>query len=83
MSTTTIAHPAPLPATEKPRRLRPCAACGEPSGSISAGTGYPVVRERESGRYFHVRCRPGTPSGAAAVLLAGVLQPGNRCRAIP
>ena len=71
MSTTTIAHPAPLPAPEKPPTT--CAACGEPSGSISAGTGYPVVRERETGRYYHVRCRPGTPSGKAAIALAGVL----------
>ena len=81
MITTESSAPVHPPTTEK--TPRPCTACGEPSGSISAGTGYPVVRERESGRYFHVRCRPGTPSGAAAVLLAGVLQPGNRCRAIP
>ena len=71
MSITTIAHAAPLPTPEKPRRT--CAACGEPSGSISAGTGFPVVRERETGRYYHVRCRPGTPSGKAAVVFAGVL----------
>jgi hypothetical protein len=71
VSTTTIAHPAPLPTPEKRRRT--CAACGEPSGSISTETGYPVVRERESGLYFHVRCRPGTPSGKAAVAFAGVL----------
>ena len=73
MDTTTIAHPAPHPTPEQPRRLRPCAACGEPSGSISARTGSPVVRERATGRYFHVRCRPGTPSGTTAVLLTGVL----------
>ena len=71
MDTTTIAHPAPHPTPEKPRRM--CAGCGEPSGSISAGTGRPVVRERETGRYYHVRCRPGSPSGKAAVVLAGVL----------
>ena len=62
------AHPT---ATEK--TPRPCAGCGEPSGSISAGTGFPVVRERATGLYYHVRCRPGTPSGAAAGILAGVL----------
>ena len=62
-----LAHPAPT-ATEKAPRL--CAGCGEPAGSISAGTGYPVVRDRESGLYYHVRCRPGTPSSTAAVLLA-------------
>ena len=67
-----LAHPAPHPTTEK--AFRPCAACGEPSGSISAGTGRPVVRERETGRYYHVRCHPGSPSGKkAAVVLAGVL----------
>ena len=71
MSTTTIAHPAPLPAPEKPPTT--CAACGEASGSISAGTGFPVVRDRETGLYYHVRCRPGSPSGKAAVIFAGVL----------
>ncbi len=71
MITTESSAPAPRPTTEK--TPRPCAACGEPAGSISAGTGFPVVRERESGRYYHVRCRPGTPSGKAAVLFAGVL----------
>ena len=70
MSTTTIAHPAPLPTPEKHRRT--CAACGELAGSISAGTGRPVVRERETGLHYHVRCRPGTPSGKAAVVF-GVL----------
>jgi hypothetical protein len=40
--------------------LRRCAKCGEPAGSISAGTGAPLVREREDGHYYHVRCRPGT-----------------------
>ena len=72
MTTTTIAHPAPTTTTEK--KPLPCAGCGEPSGSISAGTGSPVVRERETGRYYHVRCRPGTPSGkATAVVFAGVV----------
>ena len=70
MDTRSLAHPAPT-TTEKTPRL--CAGCGEPAGSISAGTGFPVVRERETGRYYHVRCRPGTPSDAAAVLFAGVL----------
>ncbi len=72
MITTESSAPAHPPTTAKPPR--PCAACGEPSGSISAGTGFPVVRERETGRYFHVRCRPGTPSGTAASgVLTGVL----------
>ena len=71
MATTEFIAPAPRSTTEK--TPRPCAGCGEPAGSISAGTGYPVVRDRESGLYFHVRCRPGTPSGkAAAVVLAAL-----------
>jgi hypothetical protein len=65
-----LAQPARLTTEKTPR---PCAGCGEPAGSISAGTGFPVVRDRESGHWFHVRCRPGTPSGAAAVVFAGVL----------
>ncbi len=38
---------------------RCCEGCGEPSGSISEGTGFPLVRDKESGGWFHVRCRPG------------------------
>ena len=64
MATTKSSAPAPPTTSEK--TPRPCVACGEPSGSISAGTGYPVVRDHAKGRYFHVRCRPGTPSGAVA-----------------
>ncbi len=71
MITTESSAPAPRPTTEK--TPRPCAGCGEPADSISAGTGFPVVRERETGLYYHVRCRPGTPSGKAAILPAGVL----------
>jgi len=41
------------------RDARCCAGCGEPSGSISEGTGFPLVRDKESGRMYHVRCRPG------------------------
>ncbi len=67
-----LAQPAhPPTTTEKTPRL--CAGCGEPSGSISAGTGFPVVRDRESGLYHHVCCRPGTPLGKAAVILAAAL----------
>lgn len=67
MTNPTLPQPTPQPnATAK--TPRPCAGCGELAGSISAGTGYPVVRERATGRYYHVRCRPGNPAGA--VLLA-------------
>ena len=62
------AHPSAT-TTDKPRR-RSCEACGEMAGSISAGTGAPLVRDRETGAYFHVRCHPGTI--AAAALLTGL-----------
>ncbi|MDP8951963.1 MAG: hypothetical protein M3N18_06965 [Actinomycetota bacterium] len=68
MKSSATAHP---PTTEK--TPRPCAGCGEMAGSISQGSGFPVVRERATGLYYHVRCRPGTPSGKAAIVLAGVL----------
>ena len=71
MITTESSAPAHPPTTEK--TPRPCGGCGEPSGSISAGTGFPVVRGRETGLYYHVRCRPGTPSGKAAVVFATAL----------
>jgi len=48
-----------------------CAGCGKPAGSISAGTGYPVVRERATGRYYHVRCRPGAVAAAALLATLG------------
>lgn len=40
------------------RPVRCCAECEEPAGSISAGTGKPLVRSREYGRFYHVHCRP-------------------------
>ena len=43
-------------ATPEPRC---CASCCEPSGSVSEGTGFPLVRDRDSGRMYHVRCLPG------------------------
>lgn len=44
------------------RERERCAKCGEPSGSISAGTGRPLVglknsRDR-SGPFYHVGCHP-------------------------
>ena len=41
------------------RPVRRCEGCGERAGSISAGTGRPLVRDRESGLYFHLSCKPG------------------------
>ena len=63
MAETSVAHPARPSTTEtgKPRR-RFCKACGKVSGSISACTGFPLVRDREMGEWFHVRCRPGAAS---------------------
>jgi hypothetical protein len=48
-------------ATDREVRREPrcCEGCGEPSGSISEGTGFPLVRDKEDGRMYHVRCRPG------------------------
>ena len=41
------------------RPLKRCTACGEPAGSISEGTGAPLVRSREDGEHYHVNCLPG------------------------
>jgi hypothetical protein len=60
VDTKSLAHPAPQTTPEQPRRH--CAECGDPSGSISQGTGFPLVRDKESGEFFHVRCMPGTES---------------------
>ena len=54
MAETSVAHQAHPSTPEKPRRL--CAGCAEPSGSISRGTGFPLVLDKESGLWFHVRC---------------------------
>jgi hypothetical protein len=54
-----LAHPA-HPVPKETRERGSCAGCGEPSGSISQGTGFPLVRDKESGLMHHVRCLPGT-----------------------
>jgi hypothetical protein len=60
-TTTTI----PEPTATDTRPVRCCEACGERAGSISAGTGRPLVRDRESGLFFHLLCKPGaTRSGS-------------------
>ena len=41
------------------RPVRSCAASGEAAGSTSAGTGRPLVLDKESGRFFHLSCKPG------------------------
>ncbi len=65
MATTESSAPAHPPTTEKTPRS--CAACGEPSGSNSAGTGKPLVG-RKGGPKYHVKCKPGR--ALAAVLAA-------------
>ena len=43
------------------RGVKRCAGCGEAAGSVSEGTGFPLVRDRRGdGRLYHVRCLPGT-----------------------
>ena len=58
MSETSLAHCA-HPSTQ-PKTPSLCAGCGEPAWSMSQGTGYPVMRDRQDGRRYHVRCLPGT-----------------------
>jgi len=57
--TTPEVAPERRPEGKVPREPRCCAGCGEPSGSVSEGTGFPLVRDRESGQMYHVRCLPG------------------------
>jgi hypothetical protein len=67
-TTTTI----PEPAATDTRPVRCCEACGERAGSISAGTGRPLVRDRKTGEFFHLSCKPGAVSfGAALASLEG------------
>ncbi len=55
------------------RPVRSCEGCGERAGSISAGTGRPLVLDRETRGFFHVSCKPGAVSfGASLVGLSGV-----------
>src|SRR5215204_7343270 len=50
------------------RPRKHCAGCGEPSGSISQGTGAPLVKDRRSGgHWYHVNCLPRI--GAVPTLL--------------
>jgi hypothetical protein len=55
MTTTSVQEPAAI----DPRPARICEGCGERAGNISAGTGRPLVRDRESGLFFHLSCKPG------------------------
>ncbi len=43
------------------RPAKRCTECGEAAGSVSEGTGFPLVKDqRTDGRLYHVRCMPGT-----------------------
>jgi hypothetical protein len=64
-TTTTI----PEPAATDTRPVRSCGGCGERAGSVSAGTGCPLMLDKASGRFFHVSCKPGA-SGIGAALAA-------------
>ena len=58
---------------EKGADARPvcsCEGCGEKAGSVSAGTGRPLVRDKASGLFFHLSCKPGAVGIDAA--LAGL-----------
>jgi hypothetical protein len=53
--------------------VRSCEGCGERAGSISAGTGRPLVRDKASGHFFHLSCKPGAAGiGAALAGLSGL-----------
>jgi hypothetical protein len=43
------------------RPTKCCAGCSDAAGSVSEGTGFPLVKDRcTDGRFYHVRCLPGT-----------------------
>jgi hypothetical protein len=58
--TTTTTIPEPSRAGTRP--VRCCQGCGQRAGSISRRTGRPLVRDRESGLFFHLSCKPGAVS---------------------
>ena len=55
MTTTSV----PEPTRTGTRPVRCCEGCGERAGSISAGTGRPLVLDKASGLWFHLSCKPG------------------------
>ena len=64
------------PKIAETRPARSCEGCGEGGGSISAGTGRPLVREKASGDFFHLSCKPGAMrSGEFLERMAGALSP--------
>jgi hypothetical protein len=63
MTTTTI--PEPTRTSTRPVRMISCEGCGERAGSISAGTGRPLVLDKASGHFFHLSCKPGAMRSGA------------------
>jgi hypothetical protein len=69
----TTATTIPEPSRTDTRPVRCCEGCGERAGSISAGKGRPLVRDRESGLFFHLSCKPTAVGiGAALAGLSGL-----------
>jgi hypothetical protein len=62
--------------------VRTCAGCGERAGSISAGTGRPLVRDNASGLFFHLSCNPGAMRSGEFLERMGarLLAPASVCR---
>ena len=65
--TESIREKAPEVPAPTPRPVRHCQGCGERSGSVSAGTGRPLMRDKASGLFFHVSCKPGAASMPTAL----------------
>jgi hypothetical protein len=71
--TESIREKAPEFPAPTPRPVRHCQGCGERAGSISAGTGRPLVLDKANGHWFHLSCKPGAAGlGAALVSLSGL-----------
>ena len=56
-----------IPSDPASRPVRRCGKCEEPAGSISDGTGHPLMHDAKSGGFFHVSCKPGAVSFVAAL----------------
>jgi hypothetical protein len=65
--TESIREKAPEVPAPSSRPVRCCGTCGERAGSISAGTGRPLVLDKDSGHWFHLSCRPGAVSFGASL----------------
>ncbi len=59
------------PKIAETRPAHSCQGCGERAGSISAGTGRPLVCDKASGRFFHLSCKPGAVSFGSGLMGLG------------